>query len=198
MRDQTPAGSAWSRSVATTVPAELRMVQMTVPGRARVNEMRDPFATPSRSCGKNSVLLVVTDPSRLTTSTERVTPLPALRAASIGVSRTSYVPSGTTVPSLALPSHVTATLPAGPATVNVRTVVSAAFRTRTATEPFSEVTPLRTIVSRTPSRFGENAVAASAAGVTSVRLGAFVSTRIEPVVVSAELDQASLALMTYP
>jgi hypothetical protein len=43
-----------------------------------------------------------------------------------------YSPSGTTLPLFALPSQVTPFAPTAEGTVNVRTVVSAAFATRTA------------------------------------------------------------------
>ena len=78
-----------------------------------------------------------TEPSRVTTRTVRVFPGPLFPTASRAAIVIVYSPSGTTVPPLALPSHVTATAPPVEATVNVRTVVLPSSATRTAIEPAS-------------------------------------------------------------
>ena len=95
--------------MTTTAPAASRIVQVTVIGRASVNDRRVPVDSESRSCGKKSVFDVATAPSRAATPMERVTPTPLLPAPSRGVRRTSYSPSGDDLPVIALPFHDRAT-----------------------------------------------------------------------------------------
>ena len=102
-----------------------------------------------------------------------------------------YSPSGTTVPPLALPSHVTAAAPPVEATVNVRTVVLPASATRTAIEPASVGVAVVVIVSATPSPFGLNWLTTLPSGAIDVIEGAVVSTTRLPVPVAVPFCQAS-------
>src|SRR5262245_24655115 len=144
------------------------------------NDRTEVLPRESRSCGKNTLREVLTAPSSVIERTEIVAESPRLPSASTGTRRMSYVPSGTTAPSLSRPSHGIENAPADTFVGKLRTSAPSAFRTPTSTLPASLMEALAANVSRTPSPLGENHGSGSLASGTSDRLAGVVSILTVP------------------